>query len=322
DRDRRDTGVAVGTGMIDMNEVIRNGEALSSQGFRMVSPHFVTKLLVNMPAGHISIKHGLQGPNHSVSTACTTGVHSIGDAFNFIQRGAANVMVCGGTESVISPLSVAAFARIRALCTKYNDNPTQASRPFDAKRCGFVMGEGCGLVVLEELNHALNRKANIYAEILGYGLSGDANHMTAPGEDGRGAVECMRASVDDAHIRLEDITHINSHATSTPLGDKIELKAIRQLFGDHSKNILITSTKGSTGHLLGAAGSVESIFTILSCYHSLVPPTINLEEPIDNELQIVANVAQKWRPKRRIAITNSFGFGGTNASLVISNFIL
>jgi 3-oxoacyl-[acyl-carrier-protein] synthase II len=172
DRDRRDTGVAVGTGMIDMNEVIRNGEALSSQGFRMVSPHFVTKLLVNMPAGHISIKHGLQGPNHSVSTACTTGVHSIGDAFNFIQRGAANVMVCGGTESVISPLSVAAFARIRALCTKYNDSPTQASRPFDAKRCGFVMGEGCGLVVLEELNHALNRKANIYAEILGYGLSG------------------------------------------------------------------------------------------------------------------------------------------------------
>ncbi|CAG2108212.1 unnamed protein product [Medioppia subpectinata] len=321
DKDRRDTGVAVGMGMIDMNEVVSNGMALQTKGFSRVSPHFVTKLLVNMPSGHISIKYGLTGPNHSVSTACTTGVHSIGDAFNFIQRGAAQVMVCGGTEAVISPLSVAAFARIRALCTKYNDRPSEASRPFDALRCGFVMGEGCGLVVLERLDHAINRNANIYAEIIGYGLSGDANHMTAPGEDGKGAIECMRASIADAGIRAEDITHINSHATSTPLGDKIELKAIKELFGEHSKNIMITSTKGSTGHLLGAAGSIEAIFTILSCYHSLVPPTINLQQPIDQELNIVTK-AQKWQTERRVAITNSFGFGGTNASLVISNFIL
>ncbi|XP_054168236.1 3-oxoacyl-[acyl-carrier-protein] synthase, mitochondrial-like, partial [Oppia nitens] len=322
DKDKQRTGVAVGMGMIDMNEVIHNGTALQTQGFNRVSPHFVTKLLVNMPAGHISIKYGLKGPNHSVSTACTTGVHSIGDAFSFIQRGAADVMICGGTESVISPLSIAAFSRIRALSTKFNDKPTEASRPFDSQRCGFVMGEGCGLVVLEELNHAISRKAKIYAEILGYGLSGDANHMTAPGKDGMGAMECMQASIDDSHIHLEDITHINSHATSTPIGDEIELKAIKQLFGDHSNNIMITSTKGSTGHLLGAAGSVEAIFTILSCNHSLVPPTINLSESIDNDLDIVANVTKKWLKNRRIAITNSFGFGGTNASLVISNFIL
>lgn len=321
ERDCRETGVAVGMGMIDINEVLQNGMALKTEGFQRVSPYFVTKLLVNMPAGHISIKYGLTGPNHSVSTACTTGVHSIGDAYSLIQRGSANVMVCGGTEAVINPLSMASFARIRGLCTKYNDNPTQGSRPFDTKRCGFVMGEGSGIVVLEELNHAINRKANIYAEIIGYGLSGDAYHVTAPREDGKGAINCMSAAMDDADVKLSDITHINSHATSTPLGDKIELKAIKQLFGDHSKNILITSTKGSTGHLLGAAGSVEAIFTILSCYHSLVPPTINLEESIDKELNIVSKVAQKWKSKKRIAITNSFGFGGTNASLVVSNFL-
>uniref|UniRef100_A0A7H9STK7 3-oxoacyl-[acyl-carrier-protein] synthase n=1 Tax=Archegozetes longisetosus TaxID=66560 RepID=A0A7H9STK7_9ACAR len=323
ERDKRETGVAVGMGMVDVDEVVESGTVLRDVGFNKISPHFVTKVLMNMPAGHISMRYGLTGPNHTVSTACTTGVHSIGDAFNFIQRGAADVMICGGTEAVISPLSIASFARIRALCTQFNDNPSKASRPFDSKRCGFVMGEGCGLVVLEELNHALNRKAKIYAEIIGYGLSGDANHITAPREDGKGAFECMKASIDDAHIRLDDVTHINSHATSTPLGDKAELIAIKQLFGEHSKNIAITSTKGSTGHLLGAAGSVEAIFTILSCYNSLIPPTINLEEPIDKELNIVANNPQEWNTKnRRIAITNSFGFGGTNASLVISNFLL
>ena len=322
--DQQQTGVAIGTGMVDLVEVVESGCLINDNSYKSLSPHFITKILINMPSGHVSIKYGLTGPNHCASTACTTGVHSIGDAFNFIQRGYAKTMICGGTEAVISPLAIGSFSKIRALCTKYNHQPDKASRPFDGKRCGFVMGEGCGLIVVEELNHALQRNANIYGEILGYGLSGEANHITAPREDGKGAYQCMKCAIEDANINPEQITHVNAHATSTLLGDLAEIKAIKNLFGDkHVKNIAITSTKGATGHLIGAAGSVEAIFTILACYKSIIPPSINIDDPLDKQVNIVANVSQKWKVNnnKRIAITNSFGFGGTNASLVISNYV-
>ncbi|XP_068969396.1 3-oxoacyl-[acyl-carrier-protein] synthase, mitochondrial isoform X1 [Bombus flavifrons] len=319
--DKRDTGVAVGIGMIDLIDVCTTYEALK-KGYNKVSPYFVPRILTNMAAGQISIKYGLRGPNHSVSTACATGAHAIGDAFRFIRGGETSVMICGGAEACISPLAIAAFCRLRALSTNKNDFPYEASRPFDKDRDGFVMGEGAAILVLEELNHALERNANIYAEVLGYGLSGDATHLTAPSEDGTGAILAMDRAVKDAGIETVEITFINAHATSTPLGDGIELKAIESFMGQHSKNVTVSSTKGAHGHLLGAAGNLEAVFTILAIKESVIPPTLNLHN-LDTEtsLNFAPNIKKNWNTtSRRVALKNAFGFGGTNACLCFAQY--
>ncbi|XP_015604469.1 3-oxoacyl-[acyl-carrier-protein] synthase, mitochondrial [Cephus cinctus] len=320
--DKRDTGVAVGIGMIDLVDVCNTNEALQ-RGYSKVSPFFIPRILPNMAAGQISIKYGFRGPNHSVSTACATGVHSIGDAFRFVRGGETNVMICGGAEACISPLAIAAFCRLRALSTSRNDFPQEASRPFDKDRDGFVMGEGSAVLVLEELTHALERKAPIYAEVLGYGLSGDATHLTAPSEDGTGALLAMDRALKDAGIDPGEITYVNAHATSTPLGDAIELKAIQSFFGEHSKNVTVSSTKAAHGHLLGAAGNLESAFTVMAIKEGIIPPTINLNE-LDSttDLNFAPHVKQEWHTTpRRVALKNAFGFGGTNASLCIAQYI-
>ncbi|XP_014214295.1 3-oxoacyl-[acyl-carrier-protein] synthase, mitochondrial isoform X2 [Copidosoma floridanum] len=322
ENDKQNTGVAVGMGMIDLVDVCQMYEQLK-KGYTKVSPYFVPRILPNMAAGQISIKYGFRGPNHSVSTACATGAHAIGDAFQFVRGGGTSVMVCGGAEACISPLAIAAFCRLRALSTSKNDSPQEASRPFDSNRDGFVMGEGAAILVLEELNHALERGAHIYAEVLGYGLSGDATHLTAPSEDGAGALLAMDRALKDAGIHSREITYVNAHATSTPLGDAIELRAIESQFGEHSKHVTVSSTKGAHGHLLGAAGNLEVSFTVLALEKGIIPPTINLHS-IDGQsnLQFAANKWKSWSvDSKRVALKNAFGFGGTNASLCVAQYV-
>ncbi|BES97462.1 3-oxoacyl- acyl-carrier-protein synthase [Nesidiocoris tenuis] len=319
--ERQRSGVCVGMGMADLAIIAETYDALK-QGYTKVSPYFVPRILPNMAAGQISMKYGLQGPNHTVSTACATGCHAIGDGFKFIKNDYADVMLCGGAEACISPLAIAGFCRLRALATSFNDDPTNGSRPFDARREGFVMGEGAAILVLEELNHAKERQAPIYGEILGYGLSGDASHITSPHQDGDGALLAMSCALRDAKLPASDVTYVNAHATSTPLGDGIELKAIARLLEGDTSRIAVSSTKGAHGHLLGAAGNLETLFTVLACYYGQMPPTLNLTDKCEEgkNVNLIPNLPQSWDKESRIALKNSFGFGGTNASLCIGNY--
>ena len=309
------TGVMMGAGIGGAGGIADTGVVLKERGPRRVSPFFVPGRIINLASGYVSIEHGLKGPNHAVVTACSTGSHAIGDAGRLIALGDADVMVAGGTESPINRVSMAGFAAARALSTGFNDTPARASRPYDRDRDGFVMAEGAGAVVLEEYEHAKRRGARIYAELTGYGLSGDAYHITAPAPDGDGAFRCMKAALKRANISPGDIDYINAHGTSTPLGDEIELGAVQRLIGNAAAGLSMSSTKSSIGHLLGAAGAVEAIFSILAIRDQVAPPTINLDNPsVETPIDLVPLQAKK-RPIS-VALSNSFGFGGTNASLV------
>jgi 3-oxoacyl-[acyl-carrier-protein] synthase II len=310
------TGVLVGSGIGGLDGIAETALLLEDKGPRRVSPFFIPGRLINLASGYISIRHGLRGPNHAVVTACSTGAHAIGDASRLVALGDADVMVAGGTESPICRLAVAGFAACRALSTGFNDKPTKASRPYDRDRDGFVMGEGAGVVVLESLEHARARGARIYAEVVGYGLSGDAYHITAPAENGDGAYRCMRAALERAGIAASDVHYINAHGTSTPMGDEIELGAVERLFGNAAGALSMSSTKSAIGHLLGAAGAVEAIFSVLAIRDNVAPPTLNLDNPsVETAIDLVPHAART----RSIdtVLSNSFGFGGTNASLVL-----
>jgi 3-oxoacyl-[acyl-carrier-protein] synthase II len=309
------SGVLIGSGIGGLQAIERTSLTLDEKGPRRISPFFIPGSLINLAAGQVSIRNGLKGPNSSIVTACSTGAHAIGDAARLIAFGDADVMVAGGTESPVSRLSLAGFAACKALSTNFNDDPTKASRPYDRDRDGFVMGEGAGIVVLEELEHARARGANIYAEVIGYGMSGDAYHITAPAPDGDGAYRCMSAALKRAGITAADIDYINAHGTSTPMGDEIELRAIERLLGDAADGMLMSSTKSAIGHLLGAAGSVEAIFCLLAIRDNVAPPTLNLDNPsVATKIDLVPHVKREHRID--VALSNSFGFGGTNASLV------
>jgi 3-oxoacyl-[acyl-carrier-protein] synthase II len=309
------SGVLIGSGIGGVEGIAETAITLRDRGPRRVSPFFIPGRLINLASGYVSIAHSLKGPNSAVVTACSTGAHAIGDAARLIALGDADVMVAGGTESPVNRISIAGFAACRALSTGFNDNPERASRPYDRDRDGFVMGEGAGAVVLEEYEHAKRRGARVYGELIGYGLSGDAFHITAPSEDGDGAFRCMNSAIRRAGISAGDIDYINAHGTSTQLGDEIELKAVERVVGNAAARIAMSSTKSSIGHLLGAAGAVEAIFCLLAMRDEVVPPTINLENPsVDTALDLVPNSARK-RPVN-VTLSNSFGFGGTNASLV------
>ncbi len=313
------TGVMIGSGIGGLDVIAKNAILAESGKVRRISPFFIPASLINLVSGHVSIKYGFKGPNHAVVTACSTGAHSIGDAARIIMWDDADVMVAGGAEAAVCRLGMAGFCAARALSTHFNDTPEKASRPWDQDRDGFVMGDGAGVVVLEELEHAKARGADILAEVIGYGMSGDANHITAPAEDGNGARRCMQAALKRAGANPDDIDYVNAHGTSTPLGDEIEHKAVQQVFGDHTKNFLMSSTKSAIGHLLGAAGAVEGIFSILAMRDGVVPPTLNLDNPsVDGGIDLVPYEA-KERPIKMV-LSNSFGFGGTNASLVFKAF--
>jgi 3-oxoacyl-[acyl-carrier-protein] synthase II len=317
EEDQLRTGVIIGSGIGGLQTIEAGAITVKERGARKLSPFFIPASLINLASGHVAIRNGFKGPNHSVVTACSTGAHAIGDASQLIARGAADVMVAGGAEAAICRLGLAGFSASRALSTGYNDDPKRASRPWDKDRDGFVMGEGAGIVVVEELEHAKARDATIYAEIKGYGMSGDAYHITAPSEDGNGGYRAMEAALAAANLNTSDIDYINAHGTSTPLGDEIELGAVKRLFGDDAYKLSMSSTKSSIGHLLGAAGSVEAIYSVLAMNNGVVPPTINLDEPSSScDLDLVAN--QPKEREVRAILSNSFGFGGTNAALVLS----
>lgn len=313
------TGVLIGSGIGGLQGIEKTSLLLADKGPRRVSPFFIPGRLINLAGGYVSIRHGLKGPNHAVVTACSTGAHAIGDASRLIALGDADVMVAGGSESPVCRLAVAGFAACRALSTGFNDAPEKASRPYDEARDGFVMGEGAGVVVLEELEHALERGAKIYGEVIGYGMSGDAFHITAPAEDGDGAYRCMVAAVQRAGIEPGDIEYINAHGTSTPMGDEIELAAVERLFGDASGTLSMSSTKSAVGHLLGAAGAVEAIFSLLVIRDNVLPPTLNLDNPsVDTKIDLIPHTARELEVNT--VLSNSFGFGGTNASLIFRRY--
>jgi 3-oxoacyl-[acyl-carrier-protein] synthase II len=313
--EQNSTGVLIGAGIGGVEGIAETAIVLKERGPRRVSPFFIPGRIINLAAGYVSIEHGLKGPNSAVVTACSTGSHAIGDAGRLIALGDADVMVAGGTESPVNRISLAGFAAVRALSTGFNDTPTKASRPYDKDRDGFVMGEGAGCVVLEEYEHAKARGARIYAELIGYGMSGDAYHITAPSPDGDGAFRCMTAAVRRAGIQPGDIDYINAHGTSTPLGDELELGAVQRLVGNSASRISMSSTKSSIGHLLGAAGAVEAIFSILAMRDHVAPPTLNLDNPsVETPIDLVPHKSRKR--DINVVLSNSFGFGGTNASLI------
>ena len=310
-------GVLIGSGIGGLNTIEANALVLERDGPRKISPFFIPSALINLVSGQVSIRHKLKGPNHAVVTACATGAHAIGDAARLIVHGDADIMVAGGAEAAICRLGMAGFCASRALSTAYNDAPEKASRPYDKDRDGFVMGEGAGVVVLEEYEHAKARGAKIYAEVKGYGLSGDAHHITAPSEDGDGGFRAMTAALKDAGLAAGDIDYVNAHGTSTPLGDEIELKAVERLFGKSASKLSLSSTKSAIGHLLGAAGAVETIFCALAIRDSVIPPTLNLDNPsVETAIDLTPHTAKKRAVKA--AMSNSFGFGGTNAAVIIT----
>jgi len=311
-------GVIVGSGIGGLSSLERYHTVLTEKGPRKISPFFIPMLIVNLASGQISIKFGAKGPNSAVATACATGSHSIGDAFKIIQRGDADVMIAGGAESVITPLGIGGFNAMRALSTR-NDEPEKASRPFDIDRDGFIMGEGAGIVILESLESAVTRGAKIYAEIVGYGMTADAYHITAPSPGGEGAVRCMKMTLQDAGVNPSDINYINAHGTSTKYGDELETIGIKTVFGEHAYKIPVSSTKSMTGHLLGAAGGVEAVISVLCICNDIVPPTINLDNP-DPECDLDYVPHQSRKMSVHYALTNSFGFGGTNACLLFKKF--
>lgn len=317
EEDRERTGVMIGSGIGGLEGIANGALLIKDRGPRRLSPFFIPSCLINLASGHVSIRYGFKGPNHAVVTACSTGAHAIGDASRLIMLDDADVMVAGGTEGAVCRLGMAGFAASRALATKFNDNPPAGSRPWDKDRDGFVMGEGAGVVVLEELEHAKARGAKIYAEVIGYGMSGDAHHITAPAPDGSGAFRSMRNAIKSSGLAVDQIDYVNAHGTSTPLGDEIELGAVKRLFGESAYKLSMSSTKSAIGHLLGAAGSVEAIFSILAIRDSVVPPTRNLDNPSEGcDIDLVPHKAKKREV--RYALSNSFGFGGTNASLIFA----
>jgi 3-oxoacyl-[acyl-carrier-protein] synthase II len=310
-------GVMIGSGIGGLPGIAESSILLHEKGPRKISPFFIPGRLINLASGYVSIKHGLKGPNHAVVTACSSGAHAIGDAARMVALDDADIMVAGGAEAAISRIGMAGFAACRALSTGFNDEPHRASRPYDKDRDGFVMGEGAGMVILEELEHARSRGAKIYAEIKGYGMSGDAHHITAPAEDGNGGFRSMQMALKRAGFMPSDIDYVNAHGTSTPLGDEIELRAVERLFGNAAERVSMSSTKSSIGHLLGAAGAVEAIFSILALRDQVCPPTLNLDNPsVETKIDLVPHKARKR--EIRAALSNSFGFGGTNATLILT----